>query len=94
MSDDEVQHVLLRAASEKLSPSLVLSQILEILFRRRMQPLDPDYVTPQGCAELLAKHPDIEALVKEAITLQNSSTMVSSGVLIPRRLRHLAHNIA
>ncbi|KAL1719901.1 hypothetical protein EV715DRAFT_262986 [Schizophyllum commune] len=81
MADDEIQSVLLCAVRDKHDYAHVLSQLLEALFRRRMQPLDPDYVTPQGCIQLLADHPDIELLVRKAVETQNSSIVASSGLL-------------
>ncbi|KAL1672034.1 hypothetical protein EV122DRAFT_225472 [Schizophyllum commune] len=78
---DEVQDTLVIAFEERLNSADVLSRLLSILFRWRMQPMDPDYVTSQGCRSLMCRRPDIALLVNEAISKKDCDLVVSSDLL-------------
>ncbi|KAL1701229.1 hypothetical protein EV121DRAFT_212522 [Schizophyllum commune] len=78
---DEVQETLVIAFEERLDSADVLSRLLSILFRWRMQPMDPDYVTSQGCRSLMCQRPDIALLVNEAVRKKDCDLIVSSDLL-------------
>ncbi|KAL1688149.1 hypothetical protein GGG16DRAFT_104586 [Schizophyllum commune] len=82
MSREQLSSILRQAQGPAIDLSVVLSDLLAVIFRQRLQPLDPDYVTPSGCRALLSRRPEIGVLLQEAILKQECDQILSSDLLL------------
>ena len=79
MSREQLSSILRQAQGGAIDLSVVLSELLAVMFRQRLRPLDPDYVTPSGCRILLSRRPEIGVLLQDAILKQDCDQILSSG---------------
>ncbi|TRM66623.1 hypothetical protein BD626DRAFT_396802 [Schizophyllum amplum] len=79
MAVDEAHEILQRAQEENSDPAVVLSEVLVVLFRQRLLPLDPYYVSVSACCSILSARPDIHLLLGTAIEEQNWDILLTSG---------------
>ncbi|KAI5891692.1 uncharacterized protein SCHCODRAFT_02669000 [Schizophyllum commune H4-8] len=82
MSREQLSSILARAQGEAVDFSVVLSDLLAVLSRQPLQPLNPDHITPSGCRTLLSRRPEIGALLQEAIVKQDYDQILSSSLLL------------
>ncbi|KAL1756931.1 hypothetical protein FB107DRAFT_289707 [Schizophyllum commune] len=82
MSREQLSSILRQAQGPAIDLSVVLSDLLAVIFRQGLQPLDPDYVTPSGCRALLLRRPEIGVLLQEAILALNCDQILSSDLLL------------
>ncbi|TRM66575.1 hypothetical protein BD626DRAFT_451623 [Schizophyllum amplum] len=83
MSIPDVERILLGASNDfspEIAPS-TLSAILHAFFRRRSQPLDPDYVSESACANLLTTRPELYTLLERAVKEQDYACLWDCEIL-------------
>ncbi|TRM66577.1 hypothetical protein BD626DRAFT_609201 [Schizophyllum amplum] len=83
MSLPEIRSILHEAAG-KLTPqnsATLLSSILHVFFRERLQPLDPDYVSEAACRDLIKANAELYPLLERAVAEQDGTHLWACDAL-------------
>ncbi|TRM66592.1 hypothetical protein BD626DRAFT_396593 [Schizophyllum amplum] len=86
MPPDDADEILRNQSKTDEDHPRVLARILHVFFRERMQPLDPDIVSEEACRRLLAGHPALDSLIREAIDTESSTGLWNCELL---KFRHV-----
>ena len=72
-------NILRRAREEQLEPAMVLSELLTVFFRERLQPEDPERVSVSACRTMLQQHKELCSLLDLAVREQNCQPLWDCG---------------
>ncbi|TRM66593.1 hypothetical protein BD626DRAFT_483185 [Schizophyllum amplum] len=68
---DEANEILREASQSRREYPRILSRILHVFFRERMQPLDPHFVSEDACYRLLVENRFLRPLIEEAVSAKD-----------------------
>ncbi|KAL1701726.1 hypothetical protein EV121DRAFT_211512 [Schizophyllum commune] len=74
-------NILRRAREEQLEPAMVLSELLTVFFRERLQPEDPERVSVSACRTMLQHHKELCSLLDLAVREQNCQPLWDCDIL-------------